>query len=255
MECSKDFWYAHTRRHHRISKRKFRIECKQLKVAKLSKNVLEKRQKSLRWSQLWKQKRVPYFLQCAAHIHKAKLHLIKENLMKYLSEPSTSPPPQWRHTTRQVLSEQSMYCTAECYISTAFLLTCLQKAVRTLQFSPMHINASNQASTALQFWQLSEQLCSIALPGFPFFLLPLHPLFTYLCIFHCRTAVRSLLACAAPRATWLHSPENSTPGLSRAHKHRCYTAELQKEEQGREVTAQKSSSTVPPKLWSPHSAT
>lgn len=110
-----------------------------------------------------------YFLQCAAHIHKAKLHLIKENLTKYLSEPSTSPPPQWRHPTRQVLSEQSMYCTAECYISTAFLLTCLQKAVRTLQFSPMRINASNQASTALQFWQLSEQLCSIALPGFPFF--------------------------------------------------------------------------------------
>lgn len=81
-----------------------------------------------------------------------------------------------------------------------------------------------------------------------FFLLPLHPLFTYLCIFHCRTAVCSLLACAAPCATWLHSPENSTPGLSRAHKHRCYTAELQKEEQGRAATAQKSSSTVPSKL-------
>lgn len=106
--------------------------------------------------------------------------------MKYLSEPSTSPPPQWRHPTHQVLSEQSMYCTAECYISTAFLLTCLQKAVRTLQFSPMHINASNQASTALQFWQLSEQLCSIALPGFPFFFF--FPCIPYLLIYVFSTA-------------------------------------------------------------------
>lgn len=105
---------------------------------------------------LWKEKkRVRYFLQRAAHIHKAKLHLMKENLMKYLSEPSTSPP-EWRHSACQILSEQSTDCIAERYISTAFLLTCLQNAVRTRQFSPMHINASNQASTALQFCQLSE---------------------------------------------------------------------------------------------------
>lgn len=35
-----------------------------------------------------------------------------------------------------------------------------------------------------------------------------------------------------PCATWLQSPENSTPGLSHAHKHQRYTAKLHKEEQG-----------------------
>ena len=167
-----------------------------------------------------------------------------------LREPSIPLAPEQRHSAHQVLNQQDMHPVAEPWISTACLFAGLQSCKVPSAFSPLHINASDQADTALQIWQLPERLRSISVPGLA---LSIPPSVPYVRIFRCGgssvkgqsdstpdgSAERSPQPCRGRPALQNPCPGHRAPSQVaplRAQTHRRRTAELQKKGQAGAIT-------------------